>query len=618
MAFPSDFLDEVRARIGLANLIGRRVRLSKRGREHVGLCPFHKEKTPSFTVNEDKGFYHCFGCGAHGTHFDFVMQTEGLRFPEAVERLAADAGVPMPVSTPASRAREAQQTSLYRVVEQAAGSFAERLRGPEGLRARQYLEARGLSPATIAEFGLGLAPDRRTALKEAMLSAGIEEQLLVEAGLLIAPEDSGPSFDRFRDRIIFPIADARGRVIAFGGRALGEARAKYLNSPETPLFRKGRVLYNLARARKAAHEAGTVVVAEGYMDVIALHQAGFANAVAPLGTALTEDHIGLLWRLAPEPVLCLDGDAAGRRAAERAAHRCLPLVRPGHSLRFAFLPWGEDPDSLAHKHGPGAITDCIQAAVPLSEVLWQDALGDRVLDTPERRAAVRRSLAELSGRIGDATVRAYYRDFFETRLADLFGSRGEAGRMQEPRSTRARGARLQRGQALGSGEVANSAARERLLILTLLNHPGLLPDVAEELSTAAFVTPELDSLAQALLDVAAGESSLDFSGVRRHLSDRGLGALIDRVERARSSILEPWARPDADEAQAERGWRHVLARHRLAVAVTTERREAVAALAEGMTDQGLARLRALQAQWETGEGNEVDIDAGSPHAGTPG
>ena len=616
MAFSPDFLDEVRARIRLADLIGRRVRLTKRGAEHVGLCPFHNEKTPSFTVNEDKGFYHCFGCAAHGGHFDFVMRTEGLSFPEAVERLAGDAGVAVPVASPAARAQEVRRASLHEVMERAAEWFTAQLRAPEGLAARQYLEARGLTDATVAEFRLGLAPGQRTALKQAMLAAGIDEPRLIETGLLIEPEDGGASFDRFRDRIIFPIADARGRIIAFGGRALGEARAKYLNSPETPLFHKGRVLYNLARARGPAREAGTVLVAEGYMDVIALHQAGFPHAVAPLGTALSEDQIGLLWRLAPEPVLCLDGDAAGRRAAERAAQRALPLLKAGHSLRFAFLPWGEDPDSLVRERGAPAFADLVAAATPLSEVLWDQATSEGAFQTPERRAALRETLNELSGQVSDSAVRGYYRDFFQARLSDLFDQRrGGAGRSRNI-GRRAR-ARLPRSHGLGAGAVASPAARERLLVATLIHHPGLVPKLAEELASVRFVTPELDSVASALLEMAASEHSLDLTEINDHLSQRGLGGVIGRLADARLGVLEPWARPDTDDTQAEKCWRHVLALHRLlAVVLTAERRAAVSALAEDMTDVGLARLRALQVQWEAGEGSEVEIEAAPARADT--
>ena len=362
MAFPPEFLDEIRARVPLAGVVGRRVKLAKRGREHSGLCPFHNEKTPSFTVSEDKGFYHCFGCGAHGDALGFVMRMEGLSFPEAVERLAGEAGLRVPQASPEERAAARRRADLYDVVEAAAAWFEERLAGSEGAEARAYLESRGLRRETVTSFRLGYAPDRRGMLRAALNARGLDNAQLAEAGLIKLPEapqdapdaaSAGAPRDYFLNRIIFPITDRRGRAIAFGGRALGESRAKYLNSPETPLFHKGRVLYNQARARQAAHDTGELIVCEGYMDVIALGQAGFPAAVAPLGTAITEQQIAVLWRLADEPVLCLDGDQAGRRAGFRAAERALGLLKPGRSLRFAALPEGEDPDSLVRGQGPG-------------------------------------------------------------------------------------------------------------------------------------------------------------------------------------------------------------------------------------------------------------------------
>ncbi|HZD26552.1 MAG TPA: DNA primase, partial [Alphaproteobacteria bacterium] len=404
MAFPQAFLDELRARTGLAELVGRRVRLVRRGREHTGLCPFHNEKTPSFTVNEDKGFYHCFGCGAHGSAIDFVMQTENLSFPEAVEKLALEAGLEVPRERPEDREREARRRSLYDVMEAAAEWFEAQLAGQIGAGARDYLAGRGVRPQTVGRFRLGYAPERREALKAALLARGFAEAQLVEAGLLIRPEDGGDSYDRFRQRLIFPITDRRGRVVAFGGRALAEQKAKYLNSPETPLFHKGRLLYNLAGAREAVREAGTVLVTEGYMDVIALAEAGFGHAVAPLGTALTEEQMQELWRLAPEPVLCFDGDNAGQRAAFRAAERALPLLKPGHSFRFVGLPPGEDPDSLVRGQGAGAMRALVEAAEPLGAVIWRMATEGQSFNTPERRAGLRQALREAVARIADPVV----------------------------------------------------------------------------------------------------------------------------------------------------------------------------------------------------------------------
>ncbi|MDA1131920.1 MAG: DNA primase, partial [Proteobacteria bacterium] len=356
MAFADSFLDQIRARVPGSEVVAKRVRLKRSGRgELTGLCPFHDEKTPSFTVNDAKGFYHCFGCGAHGSAFDFLMQTDGLSFPEAVERLAGMAGLEMPARSrdPQDKERREGRERLYGLLEVAAAWFEDRLRH-HGDVARRYLEDRSIDGAAAAQFRLGFAPDSRDALKQALLARGYTVAELVRVGLLVAPEDGGEAFDRFRNRVMFPITDRRGQIVAFGGRTLGEARAKYLNSPETEFFHKGSLLYNLAGARSASREAGTVLVAEGYTDVISLWRHGFRHAVAPLGTALTDNQLGELWRLAPEPVLCLDGDAAGMRAAVRAAENALPLLKPGHSLRFALLPAGEDPDSLLRGGGAKA------------------------------------------------------------------------------------------------------------------------------------------------------------------------------------------------------------------------------------------------------------------------
>jgi DNA primase len=355
MAFSPAFLDELRARINLSDVVGRRVRLIRRGHEHSGLCPFHNEKTPSFTLNDDKGFFHCFGCGAHGDVIGFVMKTENLSFPEAVERLADEAGLAIPKSAPEDAARAKVELSLFAVTEAAGKWFQERLRAPDGRIAREYLAGRGVDAQTIARFRLGFAPDGRGALKSALAAQGFPESLMITAGLLVVPEDGRPAYDRFRGRLMFPIEDPRGRVVAFGGRILGDGEPKYLNSPETPLFHKGRQLYGLRHAReilKAPNLAGqpSLLVVEGYMDAIAALSVGIA-AVAPLGTALGEDQIALLWRLVAEPVLCFDGDSAGLRAAGRAAERGLPLVKPGFSLSFATLPKGDDPDTLVRCAG---------------------------------------------------------------------------------------------------------------------------------------------------------------------------------------------------------------------------------------------------------------------------
>ena len=371
MAFPPRFLDELRARLTLSTIIGRRIKLTRAGREYKACCPFHNEKTPSFFVNDEKGFYHCFGCGAHGDIISFEMEQGNLTFPEAVERLAAEAGLEVPRETPREREAARQRAGVLEVLEAACTFFEQQLRMPVGKDGLAYLQRRGLDSETIARFRLGWAP-AAGALKSALARQAIDEGQLIEAGLL-KPSDQPdrPAYDYFRDRVTFPITDRRGRVIAFGARTLGDGQPKYLNSPETPVFQKGLVLYGLAQAREAIGKAGEAIVAEGYMDVIALSAAGFPQTVAPLGTALTEPQIEDLWRMVDEPILCFDGDAAGQRAALRAADRALPLLRPGKSLRFALLPAGKDPDDLLRAQGARAMRGILEAARPLLEVLWQ-------------------------------------------------------------------------------------------------------------------------------------------------------------------------------------------------------------------------------------------------------
>ncbi|MEE3120414.1 MAG: DNA primase, partial [Pseudomonadota bacterium] len=393
MAFPQNFLQEIKNRISVSDVVGRKVKLQRRGREFVGLSPFKPERTPSFTVNDDKQFYHCFSTGKHGSVFDFLMETEGLSFLESVEALARQAGLQIPQNDPKSGEKARRQASLIDVTQAAATWFGEQLAKSHAAQARSYLEKRGVSDALVREFGLGFAPGARRGLVEYLQARDVTIDMIVEAGLAIKPEDGSVPYDRFRDRIIFPIQDARGRVIAFGGRAMqADARAKYLNSPETPLFHKSSVLFNFARARQPAYDTKSVLVAEGYMDVIGLARAGIDHAVAPLGTAITEEQIRLLWRLAPEPVMCLDGDQAGLGAAYRAIDRALPLLTAGYSLRFAMLPAGKDPDDLVAEGGAEAVQNVIGRALSMVDLLWEREVETAPWDTPERAAALKKRL----------------------------------------------------------------------------------------------------------------------------------------------------------------------------------------------------------------------------------
>ena len=425
MRFPPSLLDEIRARLPVSHVAGRRVKLKRQGREFAGLSPFKQEKTPSFTVNDQKGFYHCFASGEHGDIFTFLMKTEGLSFPEAVERLAREAGVDMPKPSPQAEAREAQSVTLRKITEASCVYFQKALAGAEGREARGYLERRGLSEADIDTFRLGYAPPGRHQLKEHLAALGFRPEDMAASGMLIAGDDIPVSYDRFRNRLIFPIANLRGEVIAFGGRALGEdQQPKYLNSPETQLFHKGSVLFNAAAARKAAHERGCIIVAEGYMDVIAFARAGLLNAVAPLGTALTPEQLKLLWRMADEPVLCFDGDSAGVKAAHRAVETALPHLAPGKSLAFVFLPEGLDPDDLLREHGAQALEEVLSRARPLVEVLWLKEFGAGEWTTPEQRAQFETRLDGLVQGIADRTVRQYYERDMRQRLRKAFGGYG--------------------------------------------------------------------------------------------------------------------------------------------------------------------------------------------------
>jgi DNA primase len=527
MAFPPSFLEDLRQRVSITDVVGRKVRLIRRGHEASGLCPFHNEKSPSFTVSEDKGFYHCFGCGAHGDVIGFVMNSDGLDFRNAVEKLAAEAGLSVPQESPESRDRAERQATLTSVTELAAKFFEAQLGAAGGKAGLAYLQHRGLSTDTIKRFRLGFSPDSRTALKAYLEKQSVPEDLSVEAGLLIRPEEGGASYDRFRGRVMFPILDRRGQVIAFGGRILSDEKPKYLNSPETPLFHKGRVLYGLSHAQKAARDKNEIVATEGYMDVIALAQAGFPQAVAPLGTALTEEQIELLWRMVPEPILCFDGDAAGQKAAARAADRVIPILKPGLSLRFAWMPTGEDPDSLVKAQGAAAMRQILDAAEPLVEVFWRMVLADRPLDTPERRSGFKRDLLAAVGRIADKSIQDAYRQDMLGRLDQLFNYRRRDGRGGDGQAANGNGsanrpysnfgrqgrngfdqlpnAGMGRNQPRWSrephlAETGGLAARQgvastrrlpyEIVLATLLNHPDLVHRHGEAVALLHFPGPQ--------------------------------------------------------------------------------------------------------------------------------
>ena len=502
MSLSPAFLDELRARITLSAVIGRTTRLIKAGHEFKACCPFHNEKSPSFTVNDSKGFYHCFGCGAHGDAIRWLTDQRGMAFMDAVKELAAEAGMEVPAPDPQAAKQAERQSSLHDVMKAAQDWFVSQLAGPDGVKARTYLASRGFDAHTVSRFGFGFAPEGRQAIKGAL--SRFSEDLLQEGGLRIAVEGKEP-YDRFRARLMLPIEDARGRVIAFGGRILeaGTSDApKYLNSPDTPLFDKGRTLYNLHRAGPASRQTGRLIVVEGYMDVIALAAAGFEDVVAPLGTALTERQIELLWRLVEAPVLCFDGDSAGQRAAMRAVTRALPLLRPSHSLQICRLPAGMDPDDLVKRDGAAAMQRLLDGAQSLIETLWTYERDLQPLTTPEDKAGLKARLMAHVETISDGDIKALYRRELTERFSAFafpprppfvktnFGKGGFGGRSALPLPTSPDSARRLQARS-GAG------ARRQLLnavVAGLVRWPAAIGRQEQAVVRLAAQDPRIDCL----------------------------------------------------------------------------------------------------------------------------
>jgi DNA primase len=632
MALLPQFLEELRRRVSIFDVVGRRVRLNRRGLQATGLCPFHNEKSPSFHVYEgpDEPHYHCFGCGAHGDVITFVMETEGMQFRDAVEKLAGEAGLEIPRDNPEARERAERQDTLAGVMELSAKFFESQLGGAAGRAGLDYFRRRGLTPETIKRFRLGFAPDGFEALKSKLAKENIPEGIALESGMLVKNEETGRVYDRFRGRVMFPIMDAKGRVIAFGGRALGDEKPKYLNSPETPLFHKGRTLYNLNHAQKPARDKNEIIVVEGYMDVIALAEGGFPHAVAPLGTALTEDHIQLLWRFAQEPILCFDGDAAGQKAAARGVERVLPLLKPGLSLRFAWLPQGQDPDDLIRGPsngggaggGAGAMRQVLEKAQPLVDVLWAEILAGRTLDTPERRSGFRRDLLGAINRIADKGVQEDYRREMLGRLDQMFAGPGPSGGRAAPAGGGFRPQRLGRfanvrqpGQPFqhfdGGGEAARKGTANvkrlpfEVMLAVLINHPDLLHRHGEAAALVPIPDRQLDKLKGALLDLASRHPDLDAGELRNHLMELGFSPAIEALVRHTGTIR--FALPSAGLAQAEAGLLHVMAILR-ETEITVELEAAARALEEDMSQENLDRFQAAQQQKLEAESRRRDLD----------
>jgi DNA primase len=651
MRFTPQFLDELRARLPVSEVVGKRVKLKRAGREWKGLSPFQQEKTPSFTVNDQKGFYHDFSSGRHGDIIGFLMETEGVGFTEAVERLAAMAGLPLPAATPDAERHEARRKTLYDVMELAAKFFADILASRNGAKARGYLGDRAISPATQLQFRLGYAPPDRFALKEHLGAHGIPADDMAEAGLLVSGDDIPVPYDRFRDRVMFPIADLRGRVIAFGGRALEkDVPAKYLNSPETPLFHKGDNLYNLSTARAAAHNGSALIVVEGYVDVIAMVTSGFAATVAPLGTALTENQLALLWKMADEPILCFDGDKAGQKAAWRAADLALPHLKPGKSLRFALLPEGQDPDDLARSGGRSAIEEVIGAARGLADMIWSREIEGGSFATPERRAALEARIGELTNGIRDEVLRRHYRQHMEERLQRTFapesarafaGRGGESGRRFQPRppgSPSRFAPRNGRGQgmstagpALGRGPYQAASAqlavspimrgqrsaisrREALILLSLINHPWLLHEHLEQVAALELAHPEAHKLRAGIIAAFAHDHhhspdpSEQAEKMRADLEGSGLSQILQRVERAITTAAVWGARAGAAREDVLSTWQQLVVLHQKTHALLREKKDAELALGEEPSEPNMVWLKDVSARLESLEGTEAQIE----------
>ena len=565
--FDERLLDEIKARLRPSEVIGRTVKLRRQGREYVGLSPFTKEKTPSFYVNDDKGHFFDFSSGKNGDLITFLQETERLSFPEAVERLAAEAGVALPALDPRGAEEDQKRQGLTDWLEAAARWFEGELRRPGGREARAYLERRGLLEEDWARFRLGYAPADRTRLKDHLIQKGAKPSELVEAGLLIAPEDGGAPYDRFRERIIFPIADARGRAVSFGGRALDPAaKAKYLNGPETTLFHKGRVLYGMPEARKLLHAGGegaALVVVEGYMDVIACQRAG-VGAVAPMGTALTEEQMEALWRLHPEPTLCFDGDGAGRRAAWRAIDRALPLIQPGKSFRFASLTGGKDADDVLREQGAAALKAQLSEAAPLVQALFVRERDLEPLDTPERRTALKGRLRTAAGLIQDKELGAAYREELLRKFDDAFphapafapqryngaGQRrfGRDSAPSFPSAPTPEGAAAAKRLARALDPTAAAVAQGAIV------DPPRLDGHLEELEEISFGDPALKELAREIIQLRLEGDILDTEALARHLAVKGFGGLLSEIEKAAARSNAPFLDPDLPLAVARAQW----------------------------------------------------------------
>ena len=602
MSLPPTFVDELRTRLSLAQVVGRKVMWDVRKSNQAkgdwwAPCPFHQEKSASFHVDDRKGYYYCFGCHAKGDMVSFVRETENVSFMEAIEILAREAGMQMPARDPRAAEKADRRTELSAVMDEAVKFFRLQLRTGAAQAARDYLKRRGLSEEAQDRWELGFAPNSWEGLRDALTAKGITEEHLLATGLVKASDKGKRPYDVFRNRIMFPIRDARGRAIAFGGRAMDpNDNAKYLNSPETELFDKGRNLYNLGRAREAVGKGKLLIVAEGYMDVIALSEAGFQGAVAPLGTAVTEDQLRLMWRVAPEPIMALDGDKAGIRAGLRVVDLALPLLEAGNSLRFALLPEGLDPDDLIKAKGAPAMQAILDAAKPMVDLLWQRETEGHVFDSPERRAALDKTLRAKLKAIKDPSLRAHYGDMIKELRFELFGAkrRGSQGRGAGGAPRRAWGkpgdmpaipTASARASILASDEGAVRHLREAVILATVISTPDIIPEFEAELERMDCAHPDHARLRDALMSVMPSPE------LRDHVARRAGFETVEALFRLPVVTIAPAVRRPGDLEQARMTLAEELAKLRAETGLQAEVAEAVQEL-DGPADEALTwRLR---------------------------
>jgi DNA primase len=639
MAFPPAFLEELRSRLPLSDVIGKRLKLTRAGREYKACCPFHNEKSPSFYVNDDKQFYHCFGCGAHGDVISFTMQNDRLSFPEAIESLAGQAGMQVPRDTPVEREKFDQEKRLYQVLERATAWFEEQLFAPVGREALVYLRGRGLSDDAIRRFHLGYAPGDSQALIRKCMAEGYKIEELAAVGLAKKSEDRNEYYSFFRNRAIFPVGDRRGRTVAFGARVMGDGEPKYLNSPDHVLFHKGKLLYGLSRARSAIGQGQDLIVVEGYMDVIALVEAGYSGAVAPLGTALTEDQLMALWKLLPpldardpardySPILCFDGDTAGLRAAARSMERVLPLLTPTQTIRIATMTGAKDPDELLRTAGKSAMDALLKQAQPMIEVIWDMTLAGRQLRTPEERGAFIAALKQRIGNIKDENLRRLYHDDIQKRLSVAFNWQGQNQQAAKPQAGYGQGQYGQGkygGSKYGQGKFGNKSgyaqapvplinrkqppnprrALERALLALMINHPLLFSEFGEDLAHINFTHADFDTVRQRLIDILSHEDNelLEAAELYRNLTESDSSGSVTQSTLAdifsESTYMSVGAaRPGRPLDQARHAWKSVWNKH-LQEQLQTDLLLAQRRYGEAPSEDNLLRVQALREQMES-------------------